>query len=189
MKGKLLIFSAPSGAGKTTIVQHLLNQNFGLFFSISACSREKRTNEISDVDYHFIGINKFKSLVKKKAFLEWEEVYHNQFYGTLKSEVDAMREQGKHIIFDVDVIGGLNIKAHYKSQALAVFVKPPSFEKLKQRLVGRSTESEDKIKQRLEKAKKEIGVANQFDKILINDDLDTALIQAEEIARAFLMNE
>ena len=186
MKGKLLIFSAPSGAGKTTIVHHLLKQDLGLFFSVSACSREKRHNETNGKDYHFIGREKFKDLIAKEEFLEWEEVYPGQFYGTLKSEVNAMIESGKNVIFDVDVVGALNIKKHYSDRALSVFVQPPSINRLKQRLIERSTESDENLKRRLEKATKELSTATKFDEILVNDVLEIALEKAEVIASEFL---
>jgi len=186
-KGKLLIFSAPSGAGKTTIVHHLLKQDLGLFFSVSACSREKRYNEINKKDYHFIGKNKFKELIANDDFLEWEEVYPDQFYGTLKSDVNALIKEGKNVIFDVDVVGALNIKKHYGDHALSVFVQPPSLKLLKQRLTERSTESEENLKIRLNKATKELKAANKFDKILVNDTLETALKRAEIIAGEFLL--
>jgi len=188
MKGKLLIFSAPSGAGKTTIVHHLLKQDFDLFFSVSACSRVKRHNEEDGVDYQFVGEEKFKELILKGSFLEWEEVYPKQFYGTLKSSVDSLIDQGKNVIFDVDVVGGLNIKSQYGNRALSVFVQPPSMEKLKQRLLGRSTESTENQNRRLQKATKEMDAAQQFDRILINDNLETAFAEAEEIAKEFLLN-
>ena len=186
-KGKLLIFSAPSGAGKTTIVHHLLKQDLDLFFSVSACSREKRYNEINKKDYHFIGKTKFKELIANDDFLEWEEVYPDQFYGTLKSDVNALIKEGKHVIFDVDVVGALNIKKHYGDRALSVFVQPPSLKLLKQRLTERSTESEENLKRRLNKATKELKAANKFDKILVNDTLETALKRAEIIAGEFLL--
>ncbi len=186
-KGKLLIFSAPSGAGKTTIVHHLLKQDLGLFFSVSACSREKRYNEINKKDYHFIGKTKFKELIANDDFLEWEEVYPDQFYGTLKSDVNALINEGKNVIFDVDVVGALNIKKHYGDRALSVFVQPPSLKLLKQRLTERSTESEENLKIRLNKATKELKAANEFDKILVNDTLETALKRAEIIAGEFLL--
>ncbi len=186
-KGKLLIFSAPSGAGKTTIVHHLLKQDLGLFFSVSACSREKRYNEINKKDYHFIGKTKFKELIANDDFLEWEEVYPDQFYGTLKSDVNALINEGKNVIFDVDVVGALNIKKHYGDRALSVFVQPPSLKLLKQLRTERSTESEENLKIRLNKATKELKAANEFDKILVNDTLETALKRAEIIAGEFLL--
>ena len=169
--GKCVIFSAPSGAGKTTIVHHLLNQNIGLEFSVSACSRDPRPNEVDGKDYHFLGVDGFKNNIEAGAFVEWEEVYTNNFYGTLKSEIERIWSHGKAVIFDVDVIGGLNIKRIFGEQAIAIFVQPPSYDELESRLRGRSTETEEKIQQRMAKAKNELGFAKDFDCILVNDNL------------------
>ncbi|MDX2359390.1 MAG: guanylate kinase [Crocinitomicaceae bacterium] len=188
-KGKCIIFSAPSGAGKTTIVHHLLKQDLGLEFSVSACSRDPRENEVTGKDYHFLGIELFKQKIQENAFVEWEEVYTNNFYGTLKSEMERIWSEGKTVIFDVDVIGGLNLKKQFADVAFAVFVKPPSYEELEKRLRGRSTESEDKINQRMEKANKELSFAPKFDVILVNDDLKEACEKAEELVKDFLSNE
>lgn len=185
-KGKCIIFSAPSGAGKTTIVQHLLTRNLGLEFSVSACSRDPRPNEIDGKDYHFLGIEGFKNEIKNDAFVEWEEVYSNNFYGTLKSEMERIWSQGKTVIFDVDVIGGLNLKKQFMEDALAIFVKPPSYEILESRLRSRSTESEDKINQRMEKATKELAFAKEFDAILVNDNLEDAFETAVKHVSEFL---
>ena len=184
--GKCIIFSAPSGAGKTTIVHHLLSKNLGLEFSISACSRDPRPNEVDKKDYHFLGIDGFKDKIKEQAFVEWEEVYTNNFYGTLKSEIERIWSEGKAVIFDVDVIGGLNIKKQFGDNAYSIFVKPPSYEELEKRLRGRSTESEDKINQRMEKASKELAFSSEFDCILINDNLDEACVKAEQLVIDFL---
>jgi guanylate kinase len=184
--GKCIIFSAPSGAGKTTIVHHLLSKNLGLEFSISACSRDPRPNEVDKKDYHFLGIDGFKDKIKEQAFVEWEEVYTNNFYGTLKSEMKRIWSEGKAVIFDVDVIGGLNIKKQFGDNAYSIFVKPPSYEELEKRLRGRSTESEDKINQRMEKASKELAFSSEFDCILINDNLDEACVKAEQLVIDFL---
>ena len=184
--GKCIIFSAPSGAGKTTIVHHLLKQDLGLEFSVSACSRDPRGNEVNGKDYHFLGLEGFKQKIEENAFVEWEEVYTNNFYGTLKSEMERIWSQGKTVIFDVDVIGGLNIKKEFKDNAFAIFVQPPSYEELENRLRGRSTETEDKINQRMEKAKKELAFADDFDTILINDNLNEACNKAEELVAEFL---
>jgi guanylate kinase len=184
--GKCIIFSAPSGAGKTTIVHHLLSKNLGLEFSISACSRDPRPNEVDKKDYHFLGIDGFKDKIKEQAFVEWEEVYTNNFYGTLKSEMERIWSEGKAVIFDVDVIGGLNIKKQFGDNAYSIFVKPPSYEELEKRLRGRSTESEDKINQRMEKALKELAFSSEFDCILINDNLDEACVKAEQLVIDFL---
>ena len=186
LQGKCVIFSAPSGAGKTTIVHNLLKRDLGLEFSVSACSREPRPNEVDAKDYYFLGVEGFKEKIDSDAFIEWEEVYTNNFYGTLKSEMDRIWSKGNTVIFDVDVIGGLNIKKQFGDNALAIFVKPPSYEELENRLRGRSTETEDKINQRMEKATKELAFAKEFDIILVNDDLETACEQAESFVREFL---
>lgn len=185
-EGKCVIFSAPSGAGKTTIVHHLLDQNIGLEFSVSACSRDPRPNEIDGKDYHFLGVRKFKKKIKEGAFIEWEEVYTDNYYGTLKSEVERIWENGNAVIFDVDVIGGLNLKKIFGENALAVFVEPPSVEELEVRLRSRSTETESKIAQRLAKAQEEISYSEQFDVILVNDDLEKACVEAEMLVKTFL---
>ncbi|WP_297088429.1 guanylate kinase [uncultured Draconibacterium sp.] len=189
MKGKLVIFSAPSGAGKTTIVKHLLKQGFDLEFSISATSREPRHTETHGKDYYFLSADEFIEKVKNDEFLEWEEVYQGTSYGTLKSEVERIREQGKNVIFDVDVVGGLNIKKYYGDEALAVFVQPPSVEELRKRLVGRSTDSEEKIAMRVAKAEHELSFAPQFDVVIINDKLDDAYLEAENVLADFLSSE
>ena len=188
MSGKLLIFSAPSGAGKTTIVKHLIEQNFNLEFSISACSRPKRDGEVDTVDYYFLSVDEFKQKIKGNKFIEWEEVYKNQFYGTLKSEIERIWSKGNNAIFDVDVKGGLNIKKQYGDKALAVFVMPPSIEELKNRLTLRSTDSLENINKRVEKAEYEITFADKFDKIIVNDDLDFSLAKAKQIVEEFLRN-
>lgn len=186
MKGKLIIFSAPSGSGKTTLVKHLLQQNFSLEFSVSATSREPRPGETHGKDYWFLSENDFQQKIKNGEFLEWEEVYKGIFYGTLKSEVERIRNAGKNVIFDVDVVGGLNIKKYYGDDALAVYVKPPSVNELQNRLQNRSTESEEKIKMRVAKAKKELAFAREFDVIIVNDDLPKALKEAEKVVAGFL---
>ena len=186
MKGKLIIFSAPSGAGKTTIVKHLLQQDFGLEFSVSATSREPRQGEIHGKDYYFLSEDEFREKIENEEFLEWEEVYSGIFYGTLKNEVERIRNFGKNVIFDVDVVGGSNIKKLYGNEALAVFVKPPSVEELKNRLKNRSTESEEKIKMRIAKAERELEFVNKFDVIIVNDDLPKALKKAEKVVAGFL---
>lgn len=186
MKGKLIIFSAPSGAGKTTIVKHLLEKNFNLEFSISATSREPRHTEINDKDYYFLSSSDFQNKVENDEFLEWEEVYKGVCYGTLKEEVNRIRNLGKNVIFDVDVVGGLNIKKYYGDVALAVFVQPPSVEELKNRLQARSTETEEKINMRIAKAEHELSFADQFDVIITNDNLEHAFEKAEKIISEFL---
>lgn len=186
LKGKSIIFSAPSGAGKTTIVHHLLTKDLGLEFSISACSRSPRSHEVDGKDYYFLDVEAFKKKIEEDAFVEWEEVYTNNFYGTLKSEMQRIWSQGKTVIFDVDVVGGLNLKKEFGDNAMAVFVQPPSFEELESRLRGRSTETEDKIRQRMEKAAKELAFAEEFDHILVNDNLLEAFKKAEELVKNFL---
>lgn len=181
-QGKLIVFSAPSGSGKTTIVRHLLAQEeLNLEFSISATSREPRGEEKEGVDYYFIDLKTFKNHIKADEFLEWEEVYRDNFYGTLWKEVRRIWALGKHVIFDIDVVGGLRIKKKFPEKTLAVFVKPPSVDELKIRLKKRSTESEDKINMRIAKASVELATAPQFDHIILNDNLDKALAEAEEL--------
>ena len=186
-KGKLFVFSAPSGSGKTTIVRHLLKQEkFNLEFSISATSRAARGEEVNGKDYYFISADDFKKKIKADEFLEWEEVYRDNFYGTLKTEVERIWALGKHVIFDIDVVGGLRIKKKFPNETLAVFVKPPSVDELKIRLKKRSTESEDKINMRIAKASVELATAPQFDKIIKNYDLQVALQETENLVSEFL---
>jgi len=173
-KGKLIVFSAPSGSGKTTLVRYLMSVNKKLSFSISAASRKMRPNEIDGEDYYFISVDEFKTKIKNNEFVEWEEVYPDHFYGTLFSEVERLRNKGHHVVFDVDVVGGLNIKKIYKDEALAIFVKPPSLEELKNRLIQRATDDQDKINIRLDKAEKELAYEHKFDIVIVNDDLEFA---------------
>jgi len=185
--GKLIIFSAPSGAGKTTLVRHLLEiPALNLAFSVSATSREKRSYEVEGKDYFFLTTDEFSKKIKNAEFVEWEEVYQNQYYGTLKSEVDSLLKSGKNVIFDIDVEGGLNLKKIYGSKALAIFVKPPSIKHLEQRLNTRSSEDEESLKMRLEKAVAELEYAPQFDKVLLNDRLERAKKDAEVFVSDFL---
>ena len=184
--GKCVIFSAPSGAGKTTIVHHLLKRNLGLEFSISACSRDPRPNEVDGKDYYFLGIEGFKKNISDLSFVEWEEVYSNNYYGTLKSEIERIWENGKTVIFDVDVIGGLNLKRIFGANALAIFVQPPSYDELEKRLRHRSTETEEKIQQRMSKAITELSHAEDFDQILVNDNLENAFNESEKLVKAFI---
>lgn len=188
-KGKLIVFSAPSGSGKTTIVRHLLGlEELNLEFSISATSRESRGEEQDGKDYYFLSAKEFKNKIKAEKFLEWEEVYRDNFYGTLKTEVERIWAQGKHVIFDIDVSGGLRIKRKYPDETLAIFVKPPSIDELKIRLKKRQTESEDKINMRVAKASAELATAPLFDTIVINEDLDKAKRDAYKLVNDFVNN-
>ena len=185
--GKLIIFSAPSGSGKTTIVKHLLSQpELNLAFSISATSRPRRGKEKHGEHYYFMTLSEFKRHIKDDDFLEWEEVYRDNFYGTLKKEVDRLWAEGKNVIFDIDVVGGLRIKKKFPDQTLAVFVKPPSVDELKIRLKKRSTESDDKINMRIAKASVELATAPQFDAVIKNYDLQTALDEAHKLVAEYI---
>lgn len=186
MEGKLIIFSAPSGSGKTTIVHHLLKVIPRLEFSVSACSRKKRENEQHGKDYYFFSVDEFKNKITNGEFLEWEQVYENQYYGTLYSEVQRIWSKGNHVIFDVDVIGGLNIKKIYGEKALAIFVKPPSVKELEKRLKLRSTETEEGLKKRLSKSISELSFEKEFDIVIVNDDINMAFKNATEIVEDFL---
>jgi len=186
-KGKLLVFSAPSGSGKTTIVQHLLQQKeLDLEFSISATTRPKRGQEVNEKAYYFLSTKAFKKKIKEDAFIEWEEVYDNTFYGTLKTEVERIWKQGKHVVFDIDVKGGMAIKKKFPKQTLAIFVQPPSIKELERRLRNRNTDSEEKIIERVTKAIKELQYSKQFDYILINDNLEKAKAAAYKTTKQFL---
>ncbi len=184
--GKLIIFSAPSGAGKTTIVRHLLEKFPELEFSISATTRQSRGEEVNGKDYYFISKEEFLHLIAKKQFVEFEEVYSGTFYGTLRTEIERIWQDGKTVIFDIDVEGGLHLKRKYDGQALAIFVQPPSLKVLIERLKGRGTDSEEKLKERFIKAEKELNYAPQFDIILKNYDLETACKEAEVLVSNFL---
>ena len=186
MQGKLIIFSAPSGAGKTTIVRHLLKKDLGLEFSVSACSRQKRIGEEEGLDYYYLTSQEFRNKIAAGEFLEWEEVYDGNFYGTLKSEIERIWAKGKSVIFDVDVTGGLNLKKKFAEKALAVFVMPPSVGHLETRLKTRQTDTAESITQRVAKAENELKTALEFDVILVNDDLQNALQEAEELVKEFL---
>lgn len=184
-QGKVIIFSAPSGSGKTTIVTHLIENNRKLDFSISACTRPKRSHEVDGQDYYFLNPDEFKEKIAQEEFVEWEEVYTNTFYGTLKSEIHRIWSDGKHVIFDVDVKGGLNLKKYYGDLALAIFIAPPSLEVLETRLRMRNTDSEESIQERLAKAKEEMTFQDSFDTIVINEDLSEALDQIQILVKQF----
>lgn len=184
--GKCIIFSAPSGAGKTTLVKHLLENIPELSFSISACTRNTRGNEIHGKDYYFLELKEFKEKIDEGAFVEWEEVYVDHYYGTLKSEIERIWKNGKTVIFDVDVVGGLNLKSYFGKNALAVFVMPPDLATLEKRLRGRATDNEDKIEQRLLKAEKELKASKKFDVVLTNDDLELAKKESYQLVREFI---
>jgi len=185
-QGKLIIFSAPSGAGKTTIVHHLLGKIPQLAFSVSATTRAKRGNEVDGKDYYFISKEEFLHRIAKKEFIEFEEVYTDNFYGTLRTEIERLWNQGKHVIFDIDVEGGLHLKKKFEEHALAVFVQPPSLEVLIERLTSRATDSAEKLAERIEKAEKELKYVSKFDVILQNNDLQKACTDAEQLVRDFL---
>ena len=186
MDGKLIIFSAPSGSGKSTIINYLLEQGLNLKFSISATSRAPRGEEKNGVEYYFLSPEDFRKRIAAGDFLEYEEVYTDKFYGTLKSEVERIFKEGNNVIFDVDVVGGCNIKKYYGNRALSVFIQPPSVEELRRRLVGRNTDSPEVIESRLAKAEYELGFANQFDVVIVNDDLDKAKEETLRTVRNFL---
>ncbi len=183
---KLIIVTAPSGAGKTTIVHHLLRKFPELAFSVSATNRARRNHEIDGVDYYFLSTDDFKKKVTEGAFLEYEEVYDDQFYGTLKSEVERLWDLGKCIIFDVDVKGATSIKKAYPDESLAIFIKPPSKEILFERLKNRKTETTESLKKRIARATEELKYENRFDKIVVNDDLEHAFLESETVVRDFI---
>lgn len=186
-RGKLIVFAAPSGAGKTTIVRHLLGiPELNLEFSISAASREKRGNEVDGKDYYFLSPKDFKQKIKNKAFLEWEEVYPENYYGTLQTEVNRICDAGRNVIFDIDVVGALRIKRKFPEETLTVFVEPPNINELIKRLKGRKTENQEKINMRIAKAPAEMATAPQFDVRIMNDDLDKAKAEAVRVVAEFL---
>lgn len=186
LTGKAVIFCAPSGSGKTTVVKHLLSIDKRLEFSVSACTRNQRPNEVHGRDYYFLTVEDFKKRIANNEFLEYEEVYGGNFYGTLKSEIDRIWSLGKAVVFDVDVEGGLNIKNYFGDKALAVFVKPPSVEVLEQRLRFRSTETEETLRMRIDKAIHELAYENRFECVLLNEKLEDALMEAERLITEFL---
>jgi guanylate kinase len=185
-EGKVIIFSAPSGAGKTTIVRHLLSRFPDFAFSVSATSRKSRGSEVNGTDYFFLSTEEFKAKIDNEEFLEWQEVYPDNFYGSLKSEVNKILESGKNILFDVDVVGGSNIKKYYGERALALFIQPPSLTELEKRLIARCTDDKEVIRKRVEKAERELTYAPQFDFIIVNDTLEHALQEAENRVKEFL---
>lgn len=186
--GKLIIFSAPSGSGKSTLVNYLMEQHpeLQLTFSISCTSRAPRGKEKNGVEYFFLSPEEFKKKIANDEFLEYEEVYEDRFYGTLKSQVEVQSQAGQNVVFDVDVKGGVNIKKHYGSRALSVFIQPPSVEELRNRLVGRATDAPEVIEQRLNKAEYELSFADKFDRIVINDDLEKAKVDVYNVIKQFL---
>ncbi len=188
-EGKIIIFSAPSGAGKTTIVRHLLSKHPDFAFSVSATSRKPRGNEVDGVDYFFLTTEEFKAKISNHEFLEWQEVYPDNFYGSLKCEVEKILKSGKNILFDVDVVGGSNIKKVYGDRALAFFIQPPSIPELEKRLIARSTDDTEVIRKRVEKAAREMTYAPLFDVIIVNDTLEHALQEAEEKVKEFLLKK
>jgi guanylate kinase len=190
MQGKIILFTAPSGAGKTTIVKHLLQSIPALSFSISACTRDKRGRaEVNGRDYYFITPEEFRQKIEREEFVEWEEVYEGAFYGTLKAEIERIWSQGRHVILDVDVKGGLKIKEYYKDRVLAIFVKPPSIEVLAERLQARATDSASSISSRIFKARFELSFENKFDAVIVNEHLEEAIAQAEKLVRDFLADD
>lgn len=189
MAGKLIIFSAPSGSGKSTIINYLLQQDLHLRFSISATSRAPRGTEKNGVEYYFLTPDEFRTRIAAGDFLEYEEVYADTFYGTLKSEVERILNSGDNVIFDVDVVGGCNIKSHYGARALSLFIQPPSIDELRKRLNGRGTDAPEVIEQRIAKARYELSFAGKFDRVIINDNLATAQAEALDIIKNFLNQE
>jgi len=186
MEGKLVIISAPSGAGKTTIVKHLLESGLKLSFSVSATTRPIRGNETEGEDYFFLTVKEFKKKIKNNEFVEWEEVYKDMFYGTFKSELERIWAQGNHVLFDVDVNGGISLKNKFGTNSIAIFIMPPSVSELENRLVKRGTDTPEKIRLRVEKARDELKLANQFDTIIVNHQLDKAKEETLKIVASFL---
>ncbi|MBE6282060.1 MAG: guanylate kinase [Bacteroides sp.] len=186
MTGKLIIFSAPSGSGKSTIINYLMTQGLNLAFSISATSRAPRGTEQHGVEYYFLSPEEFKQRIANNEFLEYEEVYENRFYGTLKAPIEKQLEEGYNVVFDVDVVGGCNIKKYYGDRAISIFIQPPSIEELRKRLIGRGTDTMEVIEDRIAKAEFELGFADKFDVVIVNDDLETAKEEALSTLQTFL---
>ena len=186
MNGKLIIFSAPSGSGKSTIINYLLKQNLNLAFSISATSRPPRGEEKHGVEYFFLSPDEFRQRISNNEFLEYEEVYKDRYYGTLKAQVEKQLEAGQNVVFDVDVVGGCNIKKFYGDRALSLFIQPPCVEELRRRLIGRGTDASEVIEHRVAKAEYELSFASKFDKVIINDDLEAAKAEALKVIKEFL---
>ena len=185
--GKAIIISAPSGAGKTTLVKRLLESGLPIKFSISACSREPRKDEINGKDYYFLTLAEFKTQIQNNSFIEWEEVYENNFYGTLKSEIDGIWNMGKHVIFDVDVLGGISLKKYFGKNAISIFIKPPSLKTLSERLVKRNTDNKESISSRIAKSKKEMEYIDKFDCIIKNDELNNATKNIIGVVEKFIL--
>jgi guanylate kinase len=186
MDGKLIVVSAPSGSGKTSIVKQILNTALNIEFSVSACSRPPRKGEVHGKDYYFLTVEDFRNKISRNEFIEWEEVYPGSFYGTLKSEANRIWARGNHVIFDVDVIGGLNIKEQFNDRCLALFIQAPGIQELEKRLRSRATDNEETIKKRVAKASEELAYASRFDKIIVNRDLDAAVNETYETIKNFL---
>jgi guanylate kinase len=186
MKGKLVIISAPSGAGKSTIIRHLLDSGINLEFSVSATTRSPRGSETNGKDYYFFSLEEFRKGIEDECFIEWEEVYKDQLYGTMKSEIKRIWDNGKHVLFDVDVKGGINLKNIFKKEAISIFIMPPSVRELEQRLLRRGTDEKQKIKMRVAKAKQEIKLADRFDSIIINDNLEQAKSEVYNLVYSFI---
>ena len=187
-QGKAVIISAPSGAGKTTLVNKLLKAKLPLLFSISACSRAPREGEEDKKDYYFLSVEEFKEKIKAQDFIEWEEVYENVYYGTAKSEIQKLNSEGKSIVFDIDVVGGLNLKTQFPKTSVSIFIRPPSLTKLKKRLIDRQTESKESIEFRLDKAIKELEYSNKYDFVIVNDNLELAINEVKNIIYQFSKN-
>ena len=185
MNSKIVIFSAPSGSGKSTIINYLLTQNLNIAFSISATSREPRGTEQHGVEYYFLSPEEFRTKIAADEFLEYEEVYTDRYYGTLKSEVERILNEGHHVVFDVDVLGGVNIKKYYGERALSVFIQPPGIEELRSRLVSRNTDAPEVIESRIDRAEFELGFASQFDVVIVNDDLEKAKAETLMVLKNF----